>query len=311
MRTLYPLILIVGPTASGKSALALRLADRYRGAILNCDSLQTYQRLDIGTAKPTRDERIQVDHFLFDFVPPGQVLTAGDFRREALKVLDRELPCRTLFGVGGSGFYIQALEKGMFDVPKPKPEVERQVRERLEKEGLSKAYQELLRLDPEYAGEINPNDGYRITRALVMIHDSGKTVTQIRQSFEAEKFPYPLLKLGLQPSREWLLPRVQERTARMLSDGLIQEVESLVRDGLEGWAPLQSVGYKECLQFLRGEVAFERLSDLINEKTMQLSKKQKTWFKRDSEIQWLDPSYPQEQAEECVGRFLDGLGLSS
>ncbi|MBX3022390.1 MAG: tRNA (adenosine(37)-N6)-dimethylallyltransferase MiaA [Bdellovibrionales bacterium] len=307
----FPFVLIVGPTASGKSDLSLRLAERFQGVILNCDSLQFYQRMDIGTAKPTPEERDRVPHFLFDVVPPGEVLTAGDYRRAAMQVLERELPQRMVFGVGGSGFYIQALEKGMFDVPKPRPEIDRQVRARLEEKGLSALYRELVERDPKYAEDINPNDSYRIVRALVLMEDSGKTVTEVRTQFKQQEFPFPLLKLGLAPAREELLPRVEKRVLSMLQRGFMEEVQGLLRDGWENWPPLQSVGYKECIQFLRGEIDDKRLMPLIVEKTMQLSKKQKTWFKRDPEIHWLPGDDAFERAEILVAAYLDRLGRTS
>lgn len=295
-----PFILIVGPTASGKSTLALELAKKFGAAILNCDSLQFYKRLDIGTAKPTMSEREQIPHFLFDFVPPGEVLTAGDYRRAALEVLERELKTRPVIGVGGSGFYIQALEKGMFDVPKPKPAVEQAVHERLKVQGLAALYQELERRDPDYAEGINPNDSYRIVRALVLMDDAGRSVTEVRAGFTQTPFPYPLLKMGLLPTREELLPRVQARTEAMLRMGFLDEVRGLLADGLEAWPPLQSVGYKECVQFLKGEIPEERLVPLIVEKTIQLSKKQKTWFKREKDVHWLPMEGPLAQASALV-----------
>jgi tRNA dimethylallyltransferase len=283
-----PFVLIVGPTASGKSALGLELAEHFGGAILNCDSLQTYKRLDIGTAKPTAAEQKRVPHFLFDILGPGEVLTAGDYRKAAV------------FGVGGSGFYIQALEKGMFDVPKPKPEAEEKIR------GLApeNRYELLRSLDPEYAEDLNPNDSYRITRALIVIEDSGRKVSELKKEFKPKPFPFPLLKLGLAPGREFLLPRVRARTAEMLKAGLLREIESLMAEGYGDWPALQSVGYREGLLFLKGEIAESQLAPLITEKTMQLSKKQRTWFKRDPEIQWLDPEKPFPQARELTENFL-------
>lgn len=301
-----PFVLIVGPTASGKSSLALRLAEIFKGGILNCDSVQAYKRLDIGTAKPTWSERQRAPHFLFDILAPGEILTAGDFRRMALQVLEQELPKRVILGVGGSGFYIQALEKGMFALDKPKPEIDAQVRRDLEKHGLPALYQELQEQDPEYAEVLNPNDAYRITRAVVILRDSGRKVSELRKEFaeQEQPFPFPLLKLGLAPTREQLLPKVEARTQMMLKTGFLKEVEKLTEEGWAEWPPMQSVGYKECLSVLRGELPRENLSKMITEKTIQLAKKQRTWFKRDKDTHWLDPDDPLPQAEELIRRAI-------
>ena len=295
-----PFVLIVGPTGSGKSALAMDLAQRTKGSILNCDSLQTYQRLDIGTAKPSLKDRARVPHFLFDILAPGEVLTAGDFRKVALEVLKDELPTRKVFGVGGSGFYIQALEKGMFDVPKPKPEVDAAVREEAEKLGMPAMYAELEKLDADYAARVSPNDAYRILRALIIIRDSGKKVSELQREFKPSPFPYPIIKLGLLPSREELRPRIERRTDEMLSAGLVAEVKALLDEGFGDWPALMSVGYKECSAFLRGEISEPKLRSLISEKTMQLAKKQRTWFKRDLTIHWLPFKNPEAKALEIL-----------
>lgn len=299
-----PFVLIVGPTASGKSALGLQMAEYFGGAILNCDSLQTYKRLDIGTAKPTRLERGSIPHYLFDILEPGEVLTAGDFRQAALEVLREQLPRHPVFGVGGSGFYIQALEKGMFDVPKPSPEADQKIRRQLEREGVAAMYSRLRAADPDYAEELSPNDAYRITRALIIIADSGRKVSELKREFKPKPFPFPLVKLGLAPDRDFLLPRVQKRTEQMLGAGLLAEVKHLLDEGYGEWPALQSVGYRECLMFLRDEIPEEKLAPLINEKTMQLSKKQRTWFKRDQEIHWLDVKNPFQQAKDLIENFL-------
>lgn len=302
-----PLVLIVGSSGSGKSALGLDLAKKYGGAILNCDSLQTYRRLDIGTAKPTPAEQKQVPHFLFDILSPGEVLTAGDYRRAALQVLERELPTRIIFGVGGSGFYIQALEKGMFDVPKANAETDRAVREDAERNGMAAMYKELESLDPEYADRINPNDSYRILRSLIIIRESGKKVSALQREFKGEPLPYPLLKFGLAPSREELLPRIQVRTRAMLEAGLLDEVRSLLDEGHGEWPALMSVGYKECVAVLQGRLPEAKLESTINEKTIQLAKKQRTWFKRDKEIHWLPVHNAAASAESILAAFLDTI----
>jgi tRNA dimethylallyltransferase len=301
-----PFVLILGPTASGKSALGLKLAEHFSGCILNCDSLQTYKRLDIGTAKPSLAERAQVPHFLFDLLEPGEVLTAGDYRQFAIEVLANELPQRPVFGVGGSGFYIQALEKGMFDIPKPKAAAEEKIRSLLDKEGLPHLYELLKGQDPDYAQAINPNDAYRITRGLIIIEDSGRKVSDLKKDFKPRPFPFPLLKLGLAAKREFLLPRVVKRTQEMLAAGLVSEVKRLVEEGFGSWPALQSVGYRECMLLLNGAILETQLAPLITEKTIQLSKKQRTWFNRDPEIRWLDVENPFPQARDLTENFLAG-----
>jgi len=295
-----PVIFVVGPTACGKSRLAYQLAEALGGGIFNCDSLQVYKRLDIGTAKPPLTERRSLPHFLFDVLEPGAVLTAGDFRRMAMAELHKNLPKGPAIAVGGSGFYIQALEKGMFEVEKPSPEADREVRGKLEEKGLEALYAELQKLDPEYAEDISPNDSYRIVRALVVIHGGGKKMSQLKKDFKPEPFPFPHVKLGLNLEREQLLPRVEQRTRNMLADGLVAEVEALIKDGWDQWPALMSVGYKECVDHLRGQLPREQLAAQITEKTMQLAKKQRTWFKRDAAIHWLTNENPLAEALQYV-----------
>ncbi|MGZ3723109.1 MAG: tRNA (adenosine(37)-N6)-dimethylallyltransferase, partial [Bdellovibrionales bacterium] len=189
--------------------------------------------------------------------------------------------------------------------PKPDAEIEAAVRAEAEKLGMPAMYKKLEKLDAGYAERISPNDSYRILRALIIIRDSGKKVSDLQREFKGTPFPYPLLKLGLMPTREELLPRVEKRTREMLAAGLLQEVKTLVAEGYGNWPALMSVGYKECLAFLRGEISEEKLLPLIVEKTMQLAKKQKTWFKRDPEIHWLPFDNAEAEAHRILSGFLD------
>ncbi|MGE4133632.1 MAG: tRNA (adenosine(37)-N6)-dimethylallyltransferase MiaA [Bdellovibrionales bacterium] len=297
-------VFVLGPTASGKTALAMELAKKWNGAILNCDSLQIYQRLDVGSAKPSLAERESVPHLLFDIVPPGQVLTAGDYRRLALAALE-ESPCQLILAVGGSGFYVQALEKGLFAVPKASAKNERLVKEELEKWGAQKLWERLNREDPDSAARLNPNDSYRVGRALTVLLDTGHGMAWWKAQFKPLPFPYPKLKIGLAPARADLEKRIHRRTADMLLAGLLEETRQLLEDGFEKWPPLQSVGYKECSDVLRGRMATHHLREQIELKTLQLAKKQKTWFARDHEIVWLKDSDLVAEATRCVTRFID------
>ena len=300
-----PLIFVVGPTASGKSALGLELARAFGGSILNTDSLQVYRRLDIGTAKPSVAERRIVPHFLFDCMDPGQSLTAGDYRRLALSVLEAELPRAPVIAVGGSGFYIQALEKGMFEVPKPDPALEAAVRAQVKELGPEWAWSELNARDPSRAAELNVNDHYRVTRALIILQSSGgKSMSELQHEFEPVPPPWPILKIGLDPDRATLKTRVTKRTERMLRSGLVEEVRALVAEGFGDWPALSSVGYRECQRYLKGEIREHELAGLITLKTMQLAKKQRTWFRRDAEINWFADETDFAAAKRLVAQAL-------
>lgn len=282
---------VVGPTASGKSGFGLELARKLGGAVANCDSLQIYSGLDIGTAKPTLKERSVLPHHLFDIVPLGQTFTAGEYRRAALEIIEKQIPERSLIFVGGSGFYIQALDKGMNEVLPVPPEIIVSLDDSEVLNGLLHLWHQLELADPAAAAKIHPNDGYRIKRALSVILTSGeKWSTQQSRAKEDQHLSsrYRVKKIGLKWERPDLQKRVEMRTKEMLDNGLVEEVQGLIESGFGSWAPLQSVGYKETLDFLRGRIGEKELFRLIVQSTMQLAKKQMTWFKKDTEIQWFD-----------------------
>jgi tRNA dimethylallyltransferase len=307
-------VFVVGTTGSGKSNLGLHLAKKFSGAVVNCDSVQLYQSVDIGSAKPTLKERQEAPHFLFDVVKEGDEITAGQYVKlceETLKDLSQKFP--VVFVVGGTGFYFQSLEKGMFNVGSANEEMRRIVEEELSTpEGARRLYEELKTKDPKAAEKIFPNDHYRLGRAIEMMRVHGKSVSEVRAEFEKDQrpFPYPLLKLGIKLSREKLQPRVKLRTQQMLKDGLVQEVKTLLQRNKPDWAPLMSVGYKETVESLAKtsrDLTASELHELeaeIVQNTLRLAKKQRTWFGRDPQIQWLEPD-EWTKAEDLVARFMN------
>lgn len=286
-------VFVVGTTASGKSDYALIEAQKNQGAIVNCDSIQVYNGLNIGSAKPAREEMARVPHYLYSFAPMGSKLTAGMYSREFFNCLEEiKTQFPVIYVVGGSGFYFQAIEKGMFPAPPVSEEIKQEILSELgTPEGAAKLYAEFKARDPKAAERIFPNDLYRLGRALELMRTDGRTVTEIQEAFEKQKqpFPYPLTKIGIQVDKPELLRRVQLRTQKMLKAGLVDEVQGLLKEGYKDWSALQSVGYKECLDYLegRGAKSLAELEALIIQGTMQLAKKQRTWFRRDQEIEWL------------------------
>ena len=295
---------ILGPTAVGKSKLAHRAALALRGEIVNCDSLQLYKRLDIGTAKPSLAEMGEVPHHLFNMVELGGHFTAGDYRRVALELFNRR-PLVNLFFVGGSGFYFQALEKGMHKVPEVPESIRKDLKDLVESKGLDFLYRELKERDPEEAEKIKSQDAYRVMRALGILKAGSKTLTEIRREFDESKeaLPVPVVKVGLHMDKSLLRERVTQRARLMLERGLLEETRNLMHQGYGAWSPLRSVGYKECQSFLlQGKsVALKRereeLLESIVRSTMQLAKRQLTWFRRDPEIRWYEGGEDEDWVE--------------
>jgi len=283
------LIVISGATATGKTDVAFALAKKLECEILSFDSVQIYKHLDIGTAKPPLWMRNEIPHHLIDEIEPSEPFTAGDFQRRARKIISLENKKKNIVLVGGTGFYLQALLRGMYEIPvvtrvvKEKLLVEQQTR------GLDVLYAELKTKDSEYAKRIHPNDSYRILRALELIRSGTKTVTEIRAEFSTHHFPYPVLHIGLRRKRDSLLDSVAKRTEKMIESGLIEETKSLIKNLGRDLKPLESVGYRETVAFLDGVLDRNSLKDQIVRSTMALAKRQSTWFKKDESIIWLDP----------------------
>lgn len=291
-------IFVVGPTASGKSAWALEQAKKYNGSIVNVDSVQFYKELVVGSAAPSDDEKKQVPHYLYSYVEAPNEMTAGQFIRDFYQLLEEKKDIKfPLFIVGGTGFYIQALEKGMFDVEPIPEEFRQKIEDELEVKGATELHAELLRQDPQ--SKIHVNDHYRLVRAIEIIRFTGKTPSELKENQSANKneFPFPYIKVGFDFEKEIFVERVQKRTQAMVNSGIVEEVSAKIQQGHQSWSALQSVGYKETLEFLLTGQNKEWLTSAIQQSTMKLIKKQKTWFKRDSTILW------SKQSEE-LAQFL-------
>lgn len=272
------------------------MAEKYGGSLVNIDSVQFYSGLVVGAAAPTDNEKTRVPHHLYSYVRPPEEMTAGNFLRDFYKLLEDDTLKFPLFIVGGTGFYIQALEKGMFDVEPAPPEVRRSIEAELSQNGAEVLHRELLLSDP--LSKIHVNDHYRLVRALEIIRHSGVTPTQLQsQAAAANKyeFPFPYIKLGFDFEKSEYVPRVEARTKQMINNGIIDETRSAVAAGFKDWAPMHSVGYRETIEFLADNHSNEWLQKSIVQSTMQLIKKQKTWFKRDASVLWSNQTQQLDQ----------------
>ena len=281
------LIGVLGPTAVGKTRLSFYLAEKLSASILNCDSISMYKGLDIGSAKPVKEiHQAKIPLFLFDEWEPPQVGTAGAFRKKALTILKQEVKNYPVLLVGGSGFYIQALEKGMYPVGPVTEQIKKQVQTTQKEKGTEGMYQWLKSQDPEYARQISSQDSYRIYRALCLILSEKKSLSAIRTDFKEQKLPHPFLKVGLYLSRSDLLKNIQLRTEHMIKAGLLEETKTLLKKGLKDWPVMSSVGYKEVVLYLENQISKEEMKARIIHRTWKLAKKQMSWFKRDKDIHW-------------------------
>lgn len=303
-------VFVVGPTAVGKSNFALAMARRWGGSIVNCDSVQCYKYVNIGAAKPTTEELQLCPHRMLSWVEPLQELTVAEFRSRAMKEIGESLTRGPVFAVGGSGFYIRALEKGLFKVKEVPAEVKAELLQRLQHEGAEALHRELSRLDPLAGEQIKVQDSYRVIRALSLMNVEGRPWSAIQAEFQQQEsdWKFPTLKIGLMLPREELVARIEMRTAAMIDSGLIEEVRSGLAHGWRDWAPFRSVGYKEVVAFLEQEApqSLEQLKEAISISTRQLAKKQMTWFRGDATVNWF-PSRPQwNEAAEFLENQIEG-----
>jgi tRNA dimethylallyltransferase len=286
------LIAIVGPTASGKSSLALRLARKFQGEIVSADSMQVYRGLDIGTAKPTREERQDVPHHLIDILEPDQPYSAALFRKQAMPIIAFLHKNRTpTFIVGGTGLYVKALTRGLFQGPGARPEMRQALKERGDREGSGALHQDLERLDPSAASRIHRGDTFRIIRALEVYFQASKPISLLQEEHGFKEAPYATLKIGVFREREELYRRIDERVDQMIALGWAGEVKSLLRQGFSrDLKPMMAIGYRHLSAHLYGERGFAESVERIKRDTRRFAKRQLTWFRADDEIRWMVPT---------------------
>ena len=289
MSVLAPLVVILGPTASGKSALAIQLARRLNGEVLVCDSTQVYRHFDIGTAKVPLAEQEGIAHHLVDLVEPDELFTAGEYRRQALMVLTEvsqrgKLPILT----AGTGLYLRALLEGLADAPERSEELRARLRAKAQLHGADYLHRTLARLDPENARRIGPRDTQKVIRAIEMRILAGKPVGEIHRAGRDSLEGYDVQKIGLSPPRAALYARIDARTVAMLSDGWLDEVRKLSSSGVPLDAkPFQFIGYPELLAHLLGRLTMEAATKKIQLATRQFAKRQLTWFRKEPSVHWL------------------------
>ncbi len=282
------LVAILGPTASGKTALSLELAERFQGEIVNCDSVAMYREFEIGTAKPSAEERARVPHHLFDIVAPDSYITAGEYARLGRRILNDikgrgHLP----IVVGGTGLYLRALLEGLFPGPQRSEELRARLREAVERRGAVYLHRILRRLDAEAAGKIHANDTPKLIRAIEVCVGARRQMTEMWKQGREVLRGFRVLRLGLNPDRDALYARINERACRMFEDGLVEETRGLLEKYGEAVGPLGSLGYKQAVQLLRGEVSREAAIRAAQQAHRNYAKRQLTWFRREPEVVWL------------------------
>src|SRR6202034_1265843 len=308
MSALAPLVVILGPTASGKSSLAIWLAERLNGEVLVCDSTQVYKYLDIGTAKVPLSEQRGIAHHLVDLCEPEQIFTAGEYRRRAVQVLEevtrrKKLPILT----AGTGWYLRALLEGLSDAPERSEELRTRLREKAERRGPEHLHRLLTRLDKASASRIAARDTQKVIRAIEMRILAGKPVGEIHGEGRRMLEGYNVKKIELTPPRDGLYQKIEARTEPMSRYGWLEKVSRLMSKGIAPDAePFQFIGYSELRSHLDGQLTMESAVQEIQRATRQLAKRQLTWFRKEPGVHWLSGFGEDPRIAAAALEFLQG-----
>ncbi len=295
-------IVICGPTASGKTSLSIEVAKKIDGEIISCDSMQIYKDMNIGTAKPTVEEMQGIPHYMLDFVLPSERYSVADFKEAATDriedILKRE---KVPIIVGGTGLYVDALTK---NITYPEIEIDLEYRKQLEElikeNGLESLYEEAKKIDEKAMQTISKNDKKRIMRVLEIYHQTGKTKTQLESESRLTPPPYEYIVFAINMEREKLYERINKRVDIMIDQGLIEEVETLTKKYEEFPTAMQGLGYKEVVSYLKKEITKEEMIEKLKMETRRYAKRQLTWFRKDENIKWIDGLAPLEQNIQCI-----------
>ena len=299
-------IVICGPTASGKTALSIELAEKIDGEIISCDSMQIYKDMNIGTAKPTNDEMHNIKHYLLDFVPPDERYSVADFKKDAKlaikEILDKK---KVPIVVGGTGLYVDSL---IYEIDYNKIEFDENYRNELERQvkefGLEKLYERAKKIDPDAIEKISVNDKKRILRILEIYHATGKNKTQQEIESRKREIEYDYRVFALNWDRQILYDRINRRVDSMIENGLIEEVKNILKKYDKFPTAMQGLGYKEVVTYLNGNMTKDEMIDKIKLETRRYAKRQLTWFRKNKQTIWLDG---QEKIEINVQKILENF----
>jgi tRNA dimethylallyltransferase len=296
------LIVIIGPTASGKSALAIEIAKKFNGEIVSADSRQIYRRMDIGTAKPTKKEMAAVKHHLIDVKNPNEDYSAGEYKKDAINAINKIIRKGKLpILVGGTGLYISAVVNNL-EIPqiKENKRLRLKLQKEIDKKGLGFVFQKLAKLNPEAAYIIDPKNPRRVIRALEIAISTGKKFSEQRK---AGKPLYNILEIGINPPPQILKEKIAERIKKMIKAGLIKEVKKLVKKYGSNCRALDAIGYREIIDYLRKNTSREEVAEQINRNTQRYAKRQLSWFRKyNPKAHWLKSK---NEAFRLVKKFLN------
>jgi tRNA dimethylallyltransferase len=306
------LVVILGPTGSGKTALSLEIAERFHGEIVNCDSVALYREFFIGTAKPTPDERARVPHHLLDVVEPTAPTTAGEYSRHAREVLsDIHRRGKLTIIVGGTGLYLRALLDGLFPGPQRSEEIRERLRARAKEKGPQHLHRILTKLDSAAAKKIHANDRPKLVRAIEVCIAARRPMSEQWASGRDALSGFRVLRIGLDPGRAQLYKRINSRVQKMFEAGLVDEAKHLLEKYGESALPLGSIGYKQVVQLLKGEMDLNMTISAVQQAHRNYAKRQMTWFRREPDVSWLhgfgNESEIHSQATALVGQQLSTL----